>query len=111
MYICAPSPQLVMRFLRICLPHDPRGDGRKREGSYSECCSGSLRPGSLSIASYRPPQRRGYTSLYASEVQVRERGSTQSSQRTVARVHRKNMTVLYSEIEPYDHGMLDVGDG
>ena len=62
-------------FLRVC---------RHRDGSDRACWHGSLRPRNCSVPSYRPPQRRGDTSLCAREAQVRERGSTRHPLPTIA---------------------------
>ena len=59
---------------RDCTKHLLRVE-RHRDGGYREHCYGSLRPRNVSVPSYRPTQRKGCTSVCASEAQVRVRGS------------------------------------
>jgi hypothetical protein len=54
-------------------------DGECREPGY-----GFLRPRNISVPSYRPTPKRGYTSPCASSAEVRGRGSTHASSATAA---------------------------
>jgi len=59
-----------------CTKHLLRVD-RHHHGNCREPVHDFLRPRNISVPSYRPTQKRGCTSLCASEAQVRVRGSTQ----------------------------------